>query len=71
MLDFVMDFLIGVWCNSNGAIGKYRANQRQARQRERVFSATQVALRQQRADEPWSRGLDYFADRPGTSSDNQ
>jgi hypothetical protein len=66
-LDFLGDFLIDFWCQSRGTTKGFRAERRRARQREREFAATQVAVARWRAETP-SAGLDYFADRPGDSS---
>jgi hypothetical protein len=66
-LDFLGDFLIDFWCQSWGTTNGLRAERRRARQRERAFAATQVAVARWRAETP-SAGLDYFADRPGDSS---
>jgi hypothetical protein len=39
----------------------YGDERKAARQRERVFAATQTELARQQAEEAWSRETDYFA----------
>jgi hypothetical protein len=65
LLDLLGDIL---WWWPSKVIKAYRSEQRRARQRERVFCATQASLARQNADEARVRNNDYFVERPGKSS---